>query len=140
MRAHHIVALCILIGVLAGHPGRAQEPIPDALVRVSKPLPLEYPEMARAAKVEGVVVVEVTVGSGGHVDATRVLSGHSQLAPSAEANARKWSFEPNGPPRVVLVYAFDLDGPICGDPPRSTFKLRLRTLASVSACTSYMTP
>jgi TonB family protein len=126
--------------MLAGHPARAQETSRDALVKVSKPLPLEYPEFARAAKIDGVVVVEVTVDSGGHVEATRVLSGHSKLAPSVESNARKWTFEPNGPPRVILVFAFVLDGPLCGDPPRSTFKLRLRTLASVSACTSYMTP
>jgi TonB family protein len=140
MRAHYFVAPAILYALLAGNPARAQEPVRDDLVRVSKPAPLEYPEVAQAARVQGVVVVEVTVSSGGLVESTRVLSGHSQLTGGVEANAKKWVFEPNGPPRVLLVYTFDLDGPMCGDAPRSTFKLRLRTLASVSACTSIITP
>jgi TonB family protein len=53
-----------------------------------------YPPLARAAKVTGTVVVEVTVDQTGNVIAARAISGHALLRDAAVEAARKWKFKP----------------------------------------------
>lgn len=54
----------------------------------------EYPKMARAAGIEGAVVVDVTVNEEGVVVSARAVSGHQLLHEAAIAAAREWIFEP----------------------------------------------
>src|SRR5262249_29800233 len=49
---------------------------------ISKP-PLQYPPEARAAGIQGVVIIEATIGKDGSIVASRVASGHALLAPAA---------------------------------------------------------
>ncbi|MBI3654483.1 MAG: TonB family protein [Acidobacteria bacterium] len=67
-------------GVLAGSAIRRVEPT--------------YPPLAKAARVSGAVVVEVTVDEVGKVIAARALSGHPLLKDAAVAAARGWEFTP----------------------------------------------
>ena len=53
-----------------------------------------YPPDALAAKVQGVVLMEVTIDSAGHVRDARVLRGHPQLDKAAVEAVRQWQFEP----------------------------------------------
>lgn len=63
-----------------------------------------YPEAARQAKVQGVVVLDVVIGRDGTVMGMRRVSGPEELAQSAIDAVRWWRFEPypvNGQPTAV---------------------------------------
>jgi protein TonB len=65
-----------------------------------------YPEIARVARVSGVVVLDCTIDPGGNVVDVRVLSGNPLLAPSAVAAVSRWTYTPsrlNGVPVSVLM-------------------------------------
>ena len=53
-----------------------------------------YPPLAKAAKVSGSVVVEVTLDEEGNVIAARAVTGHPLLKDSAVTAARGWKFKP----------------------------------------------
>ncbi|MGH9753183.1 MAG: energy transducer TonB [Blastocatellia bacterium] len=58
-----------------------------------RPLP-PYPQIAKAVRAQGAVVVEVLVSKTGDVICARSLSGHPLLIEAAVAAALKWKFEP----------------------------------------------
>lgn len=58
-----------------------------------RPLP-PYPPIARAARAESTIIVEVLVSKTGDVICARSLSGHPLLRAVAVAAALKWEFEP----------------------------------------------
>lgn len=74
-------------------------------VKLSGPPPA-YPEAARRARIQGVVVLECTIGKNGVVKETKVLRGLPLgLTESALAAVQKWTFKPstlNGKPVEVL--------------------------------------
>lgn len=80
----------------------------------SKPQPA-YPAIAKAARAQGAVVVQVTVDETGGVAAARAVSGHPLLQQAAVAAARQAKFSPTllsgRPVRVsgVLTYNFVLE-------------------------------
>lgn len=74
---------------------------PPRLVRRIEP---GYPEIARQAHAEGVVILEATTDIYGRVAAVRVLRGHALLDAAAIDAVRQWVYEPllvNGRPRPV---------------------------------------
>lgn len=80
---------------------------------ISKPQPI-YPPIAKAARAQGAVMVQVFVDERGCVSSARAVSGHPLLQASAVAAARKACFTPTRlsgqPVRVsgVLSYNFGL--------------------------------
>lgn len=63
-----------------------------------------YPPVARAAKVQGSVVILARIGRNGEVAALQVLSGHPMLVQAAMEAVRQWQFQPyvvNGEPAEV---------------------------------------
>lgn len=69
-------------------------------------VPPAYPEIAKAAHVQGVVVLECVVGRDGHVLELRVLSGPTLLRDAATDAVRQWAYTPtllNGVPVEVLM-------------------------------------
>jgi TonB family protein len=58
-----------------------------------RPLP-PYPAIAKAARVESTVIVEILVSKTGDVICARSLSGHPLLRAAAVAASLKWKFEP----------------------------------------------
>lgn len=46
-------------------------------------VPPRYPEEAKAARIQGVVVLEAGINKEGTVDSLRVIAGHPLLAPAA---------------------------------------------------------
>lgn len=74
-----------------------------------------YPAMARAAGIEGAVVVELTVSESGGVQSARAISGHPLLRDAAVQAARGWAFSPTMlsgvQVKVVGTIAFDFKLP-----------------------------
>ncbi len=73
-----------------------------ALVRRVDPL---YPEIARQARIEGVVIIEAETDTSGRVRNARVLRSIPLLDQAALDAVRQWIYEPmviNGRPRGVL--------------------------------------
>jgi len=69
-------------------------------VKVQPPAP-PYPNIARIAKIQGTVVVEIIVGVDGIPVSAKAIEGPAQLRAYAENYARSWRFEPamqNGQP------------------------------------------
>jgi len=54
----------------------------------------DYPPSAKAVRVSGSVVVEVTVDEEGNVISARAISGHALLKDSAREAAQGWKFKP----------------------------------------------
>lgn len=73
-----------------------------------RPLPA-YPPIAKAARAEGTVVVEVLVSKAGDVICARSLTGHPLLRQSAVVAALRWKFEPfevsGGPVKAIGTVA-----------------------------------
>lgn len=88
-----------VIGVIAlSAMAVAQEAItPDAKTfnsHVVRMAPLNYSDIAKAAQVQGTVVVAVEVGTDGNVMAAKAISGPAALAPAAVDCAKQWKFRP----------------------------------------------
>ncbi|MCX6620363.1 MAG: energy transducer TonB [Acidobacteria bacterium] len=76
----------------------------------SQPKPV-YPADAKAARVQGKVVLEVVIGKGGKASSVRLIDGHPLLAPAAEEAVKKWEWAPtllNGQP-VDVVTSVDVE-------------------------------
>lgn len=75
----------------------------------------QYPPLAKAARISGSVVIEVTVDEEGDVILARSVSGHPLLKTSAENAARGWKFSPTllegTPVKVIgtITFNFGLD-------------------------------
>lgn len=66
----------------------------------------EYPPLARAARVQGKVLLKATISKDGDVAAVTVVSGHPMLIPSAVEAVKKWQYKPflvDGQPAVVTT-------------------------------------
>lgn len=72
---------------------------------------LVYNPVARAARVEGDVVLEVHISQEGIVTDVLNISGHPTLFRNAEENIRKWKFNPGKKRIVRLSYRFRLQEP-----------------------------
>ena len=79
-------------------PPRPQEPIrPSGLVRAPSKLvhvAPQYPQLARASRVQGVVIIEATIDTRGNVESAVVLRSIPLLDPAALDAVRQWKFTP----------------------------------------------
>ncbi|MBM3312457.1 MAG: TonB family protein, partial [Candidatus Aminicenantes bacterium] len=92
-------------------PVRKGETRPAQVVRRVEP---EYPDLARQARVEGDVTVQVTVGPSGRIERAFVVKGEGLLDEAALKAVRQWTFEPalqDGTPvasTMTFVFPFRL--------------------------------
>lgn len=68
-------------------------PVEEEPYPVLSPAPV-YPEMARAAEVEGLVLVRAMVNKEGRIEKAFIVSGHPMLDEAALAAVRAWVFKP----------------------------------------------
>ena len=80
--------------------------INDKDMKVVDFVDLEYPQMARQARIQGVVVVWARLDEKGNVLDTKALSGAEVLAAASLENAKRWRFQPNAARAAVIVYNF----------------------------------
>jgi protein TonB len=102
-------------GVVGGVPGSEPSPLDPAAVRVGgdiKPparlvnVPPVYPEDAKAANVQGVVIADIVVDTDGTVVKTRILRSIPMLDQAALDAIQQWTFTPtrqNGTPVKVIM-------------------------------------
>jgi len=96
-------------GILGGVLGEVEAPIraigeikPPKLIKKVDPL---YPDIARQARVEGVVIIEAVTDIYGRVAQVKVLRSIPLLDGAAVDAVRQWVYEPmiiNGRPRSVI--------------------------------------
>ena len=103
----------LLVGVVAvGQALAAQEamgkvrlgdgPLPPPLV--SEQVPPVYPPLARAARVQGTVVLDVLISRTGDVSDVKPISGPALLTPAAIDAVKQWKYQPY----LANGVAFDL--------------------------------
>ena len=66
----------------------------------------QYPDIARSARVQGVVILEAVIGADGKVEQARVLRSQPLLDEAALAAVRAWEYTPtllNGQPTPVIM-------------------------------------
>jgi protein TonB len=90
-------------------------PLPQPPVRVggnirsptkTKDVKPTYPAMAQSARVQGVVIIEATIGPDGRVQETKVLRSIPLLDAAALDAVKQWTFTPtllNGIPVPVIM-------------------------------------
>lgn len=66
------------------------EALSHVLTRPAQP----YPPQAATAKIEGDVVLDVTIDPSGNVESLKLVSGHPLLAPAALQFVKQWIFRP----------------------------------------------
>jgi len=109
MRGSVLLIPYLLLLCLGGSPAAAQlgEAFPTALaydVAI-------YPPLARQARIQGEVRLEIITDGKSVVTAT-AISGQPLLAGAAEQNALTWRFEPHKPTKFTMTYEYKLsDGP-----------------------------
>ena len=67
-----------------------------------------YPDMALRARIEALVMLEVTVNETGEVDKIRIIRGHPMLDQAAIDAVKQWRYAPtllNGEPVPVVATA-----------------------------------
>jgi protein TonB len=89
-------------GVVGGLPAEAPAP-PAPVVRVGglireprkvRDVPPVYPSVARAARVQGVVILEATITPQGRVEEVKVLRGVPALDEAAVEAVKQWTYTP----------------------------------------------
>jgi len=108
------IAATIILAAAAQHPAAAQAPETKSIRvggaaqqhnLVSQVRPV-YPPEAKAARIQGTVQLQITVGKDGTVQNLNVISGPSELQQSAVEAVRHWVYKPtllNGEPVEVVT-------------------------------------
>jgi TonB family protein len=136
MKRHLVASFLFLIAISA----LAASQIVPQHVRVSedivqglmlKKVPPVYPPLARQARIQGTVLLKVTISKSGDVENLQLISGHPMLAPAAIEAVKQWKYKPyllNGEPievetKVTVNFTL-LDKPpaegVAGDIPGGT--------------------
>ena len=74
--------------------------------KLIKQVPPEYPALARQARLQGVVLFQVTVGRDGRIAQMELIRGHPLLVPAAREALAQWVYKPtllNGMPAEIVT-------------------------------------
>jgi TonB family protein len=118
MRKQAVLRPCLFLSILAYCSlamSQQSSNLPDVL-GASVPL---YPPLARAAKVQGTVLLTVVV-EGGKVRSTKVVSGHPMLSQAAESNLETWKLVSMPTQTFTVTYLYKLSDRCKGRPSIST--------------------
>jgi protein TonB len=98
-------------GVLGGVVGEVEAPVRAGTGEIKQPkrikyVPPDYPEIARQARVAGIVILEAITDQYGRVTSCKVLRSIPLLDQAAIDAVMQWVYEPmviNGRPRGVII-------------------------------------
>ena len=108
--------------------------VPDKDIHVLSFEGMRYSPIARAANVQGVVVIQVELDGSGKPVGVRALSGNPYLVIRAVENAKQWRFEPNTEKTAIIVYDYRIVGLCAQGVDSSQLVLEPPNLAIISAC------
>ena len=83
---------------------RAQVGAPQMADRIVTKIAPIYPRIARQARIQGTVILQVQINKTGDVESMQLFSGHPMLAPAAIDAVKQWKYKPyllNGEPVEV---------------------------------------
>jgi TonB family protein len=132
-----LLAATLLLFVLCNHNAVAQE---DNTVFDKKDIvrsfeKMQYPQLSRQARIEGVVVVRVKLDSVGKVISATAISGANLLIPDTLSNVQKWRFSPDAGTTAIIIYEFRIQENKCDTgKPKSLFAFREPNIAMVTGC------
>lgn len=97
-----VASLVICLGTLlgAGTPPAAQKAAPlriSGIVMRTKLIhadPPKYPEGARKKNIQGIVKLEIVIGTNGAVESAKVTDGPKELRKAAEKAVKHWRYKP----------------------------------------------
>jgi TonB family protein len=90
------IACVLLLLPTAAHAGDAKR----TCLRSTAPA---YPPIARQMRVEGAILLAVSVDEKGHVTDAVVVSGHPMLAAAARQAVLTWQYTPATSPEVLQI-------------------------------------
>jgi TonB family protein len=91
----------------------------------------KYPPEAKAARLQGMVRLQITTDGHGITDVK--VSGHPLIAPAASQNVRTWKFTDHPPITLNVTYSYVLQGEFKRDPvTKCPAKMELPTRVTVS--------
>jgi TonB family protein len=126
---HLIFGLVAIFAAVPAAISSAQEVTEMPLVE-SASMPV-YPLMARAARIEGTVVLELTT-DGTTISQIVVQSGPPMLAAAAKKNVDTWRLLPNKPMSFEVTFQFHLTEPASCYLENGTTTLKLPTSVEIS--------
>lgn len=74
---------------------------------------VEISPIARAARIQGTVVMRLTLDDTGGVKDADAITGAELLVRDCLINAKKWRFRPNAQRTAVIIYQFTMPGGEC---------------------------
>jgi TonB family protein len=137
LHPYTVIASVLLLVATASPLAQQPDTIDDRDVnRLASFVDMPYPLVARAARIQGVVVVRVGFDENGRVTTAAGVSGARALVDASLENVKKWTFKPRSGKTAVIVYDFSIDGGACHDDSNSAFRLRHWNAASITICSS----
>lgn len=98
-----------VVGGVVGGTGKVMEvDFSQVKVRYQPPV-LQYPPLAKMAKIQGTVVVEITIKPDGTPNEAVAKEGPIQLRAAAEKYAMEWKFEPQKENGIAQYSRFRLN-------------------------------
>jgi TonB family protein len=101
-----IIAVLVLGFAAFGQTMPKRIPPDEAVKHLVKKAPVTYPPMAEAARIQGNIILEVSIDESGAASVRRIVTGHPMLAPAAIESVNRWRYQPfevDGKPTKVVT-------------------------------------
>ena len=133
-RTRTLIAIGLLVLTVSCSSAQHEQAVNDQDISVSSFEEMYYPALARAARRESIVVVQVKLNNDGKVLTAWAISGSKMLVPDTLSNIRKWRFHPNSNKTAVVIYEFHLIEGKCDLGSNGLFAFREPNVATITAC------
>jgi TonB family protein len=100
-----LVALVLAVAAF-GQTTPTRIPPDEAEKHLVKKASAKYPPLAEAARIQGNVILEVSIDESGAASVRRFVTGHPMLAPAAIESANRWKYKPfevDGKPATAVT-------------------------------------
>jgi outer membrane biosynthesis protein TonB len=111
----------------------SEQTIPDKDLKLVDFEDLTYPAPARAAHIQGLVVIRAALNDEGKVVDAVAISGGDVLIPASIENAKRWRFQPNPERAAIIVYNFRLTDALSKSG-CSHFVIQAPNFATITSC------
>lgn len=140
MRLLHLILMTsiVMIGSSFNLIAQQDQTIYDEDVKSVGEAAIDYPPLAKMARIRGIVVVKVTLDHKGRVVAASAITGHPLLSRACLPNANEWKFQPSHQKGAIIIYEFRLGESFC--PNGSNNVIRPPNVLVVTGCIDPVEP